>query len=330
MFQQLQRGITRSARLVLDVREWYASTFGPIAKQTVELPGARPGDPAQTVEVRSIVRPETRLDVTASPTDPRDPRWPFSGSVELVLSRSPAGLLAYFGRVRAPDGPLRRLPLAGARCRLRITAVGYQTHEEDVNIPAAHQETRRIVVLLMPAPDYPFPAAATTLRGWVVKPDGSGVAGALVTAKDRTGVRPAVSDVLGQWVLVLDREDEATVAASPVTLTFAPPGEAETPVAGVAFAAGRVNRMAQTSVRGAAVRSNGMPVAGATVTLAPLDGESTTRLDGTWLFYPGLDTPLSGQMDVTVRVKPPGTPSVEIAKSLTLGEANQVDPITIP
>lgn len=327
----LQRGLTRSARLVFDVREWFASAFGPVARQKV-----KPPDAAQPVEVRTIVRPDVQLTVTASPTVPRHPRWPFAGPVELVLTRTPAGMFAYFGRVRSVGGgPLRRLSLEATECRLDITAPGYQpvTREKQA-IPASHEGTRTLLVELLPGLDYPFPVGPTLLRGWVVQPGGTGIEGAKVEAKDHPKLKAATSDALGQWVLILDPEDNDPPPASPIDLKITIGNSAPVPLDRVPFAAKQVNRMPQTSVRGVVVRRNsGQPVADAVVTLAPLVGETKTRIDGTWLFYPDLTTPLSGSQVVTIRVQPPGQQPAPapVVVTLDLGKANvdNIPPITV-
>ena len=238
MFQKLERSITRSARLVLDVREWYASKYGPGSGE-ITLP--------DQTKIRPIIRPDVKLTVTARSTQPRDPRWPFAGPVELVMVRTPVGLLAFFGRARSiGEGPLRRLTLEGTRCLLRLEGPGYQAVDlsddgmSDVEIPAAYEPTKLMRIDLLPGADYPFPPGPTLLRGTVLRPDATGVSGATVTLADNPAVRPANTDDTGQWVLVLEQETDGQTVASPVDLLFQIPGSG-TPirVAGIVFHAGQ-------------------------------------------------------------------------------------------
>ena len=98
---------------------------------------------------------------------------------------------------------------------------------------------------------------------------------------------------------------------------------------GVIVHANRVNRMPQTLVRGRAVQANGTPAVGAKVEIAPFPSASSTRPDGSWLFYPGLDLPLVGSQLVTVKVTVEGRPPVTQAATLTLGQATELSTITV-
>jgi hypothetical protein len=350
MADKLAFGIARTARLVIDAREWFATTFrgGP----ELEIP--KPGSATDVEFVRAIIRPTETLTVTAEPTAPRDPRWPFSGPVELVTTRTAAGLLAFFGRVRSPGGgPLRRLTLDGTSCNLKITAPGFQSAiVQWVPIPKGGEPTRVIRVDMFPGIDAaPTP---TLLGGVTVTNDGQpipnvdvnlavtewlrlpraneistrpdGLIDATASAKP---VPAARSDSAGIWRFTLEGVRREKLR---VQLNFQPPNGAVPAVVNLALEGGRANRFPQTVLRGTVLRtvdSSWVGVAGAIVTAAPFLGQTQSRADGSWVFYPALNEPLSGSQAVTVSVQPPGLSPVSRAATVTRGEANDISPFII-
>src|SRR5437870_5078812 len=99
LFQEV--ALTRAPLLVIDPRDGYAGWFGT----GTDLPPRPDGTRAP-----AVVRVGAAVTVVAEPLAPGDPGWPFPGGVELVLVRTPSGLLAFYGRARSVGGPLRRLP----------------------------------------------------------------------------------------------------------------------------------------------------------------------------------------------------------------------------
>ncbi len=338
----------RTARLVIDAREWYGTTFrgGP----ELEVPTPTGG----TEFVRAIIRPTETLTVTAEPTTPRDPRWPFSGPVELVTTRTAAGLLAFFGRVRSTGGgPMRQLTLGGTSCNLKITAPGFQDAVVQwVPVPGRGEPTRTIRVELLPGIDAaPTP---TLLGGVTVTNDGQPVPNVEVSLAvtewlrlpraNETSPRPdglidatasaklvpaARSDSAGIWRFTLEGVRREKLR---VRLSFQLPSGAAPAVVDLALEGGRVNRFPQTVLRGNVLRSVNaslVGVASATITAAPFLGQTQSRADGSWVFYPALNEPLSGSRTVTVSVQPPGLPPVPRNTTVALGEANDIPPFFI-
>jgi hypothetical protein len=353
MFQQKQIGIQRTARLVLDVREWFGTVFagGP----EMEVPKAGGG-----VEfVRAIVRPTVELKITAEPTKPRAARWPFSGPIELVTIRTASGLLVFFGRVRSPGGgPLRRLSLGGTTCRLTIEGPDDEYKPavlEWVPIPDKGQPPRVIRVEMIPGR-----AAApgpTQFGGVVVTTEGQPRSEVEVSLKVTQWLRlprpgevsprpdrlidataeakqPAVvkTDSAGLWRFTLDGQPRETML---VEVKFALPPDVTVP--GIRLECGRANRFPQTVLRGyvgkvsAANPDRLDDVDGAEVTVTGFAEviKTKTRADGSWVFYPALSEPLSGKKSVKVRVVPKEGDPQEKTVDVVLGEANDIPPFII-
>jgi hypothetical protein len=317
---------SRTARLVLDVRDWYAATFRADAPRQVDLPGG----PAF---VRAVVRPNRPLTVTAEPTAPREGSWPFPGSVELVTSATPSGLRVFFGRVRAPGGgPLRRLALGGAVCRLTVRCDGYETAIlPRVAIPARDQPPETIRVELAPGPE--LPPGPTEIAGGLFQSDGTPYPKAPVEVRAGGAIlAEAATDEAGLW-----RAELKTVTGpDPVAVTVAVNADGAVNIGPVSVRPGRANRVPQTVLRGAVWRGDPSkpetlaPVADARVTVAAFPARETrTRPDGSWVYYPPPGDPLAGTLDTTARVEADGVPPRSVPVRVVRGEANPIPAIQL-
>jgi hypothetical protein len=350
--------LTRSPQLVLDPRDWFASWHGVWA----DLVPDNPDDPT-VKRTPAVVRPNVPLTAIAGPPTPPDPRWPFPGEVELALNKTPTGLLAFFGRVRVPNGPLRRLPLRATTCKLTVTGPGFAPWESDsVSIPGPDGPITVVRIDLVPGPDYSFPigpqpngnAGPTLLVGNLLETDGTAVPSAVVAAANQPNLVPTLTNDLGGWVLVLDQKTDRNPVPTPIDVTFAPPGQPAVTLAGVAFQPGTTNRVKQTSLRGVVRAANGTAVAGAVVSVTDfpvgVPARPRTQADGTWVYYLGLGEPsptdpqLVAEPDpdnpddpnatvqvrpVTVHVEAPGRPAVDVPVRMVVGRPTQVDTITV-
>lgn len=316
--------ITRTARLVLDVREWLGTVqAGGVA---LDVPGVG--------AARAVVRPLTPPTVTATPVVPRDPRWPFAGPVELLTVRSPSGVLAFYGQVRSPNGPLRRLLLGGTRCDLRVEGPGFRAAVlPNVAVPAKHEPPHAREVYLYPTGELPDAAVGpTVLTGVATAADGTPLAGGLRVETGAAGATPAEADEDGVWVVELDPPGgpRRTVPGS-VDLVFRDRAGAEVHRdPGFGFQPRRLNRYPRTTLFGRVETPDGRAVRGATVETDAFPGATTTRPDGTWLFALGLGTPAGGARLVSIRVTPPGGPAGGFgpAQLVAFGRANQIPLIT--
>lgn len=316
--------ITRTARLVLDVREWLGTVqAGGFA---IDVPGVG--------AARAIVRPETLLTVTATPIVPRDLRWPFAGPVELVTVRSPSGVLAFYGQVRSPNGPMRRLLLEGTRCDLRVDGPGYRaTVLKNVAIPAKHDPPPVREVFLYPTGELPDAGAGPTiLTGVVTEADGTALTGGLRVETDIVGVLPAEADENGVWLLELDPPGGPKhTTAGTVTLVFRDRAGAELHQdAAFRFQPRRLNRYPRTTLFGRVETTDGRPIRGAIVETDVFPGTTKTRPDGIWLFSLNLSQPTGGTRAVKIRVTTPGGPAGGLGppQLVKFGQANQIPLIT--
>lgn len=333
MFTRMPRGLRFSARLVLDLREWYVMYFGGGFQGKLSVDGSEK-------TVRAIVRPKGAVSIVARPAATPSPganfRWPFGGEMELITKRTPSGLLAFYGRVRSSrEAPMRRILLEGTECDLEITAAGFlPIHLTNVKIPSSIDAPLLIEKELVPGPNYSFPSADTLLRGSVLKANGSGEAGVNVTAVDLAGqpigkLKPAQTDELGQWVLLLKQEGETEPIPSPARLKFEKPSGTELVTHHVNFAKNRTNLMPQTLLRGFIVRADGEVVSEAKITVNAQPGETHSGPDGSWVFAFGVAEPLSGNVNLTIQVAIGEQPPVTQPAAIVLGQTNRVPNITV-
>src|SRR5262249_41306499 len=220
----LKTRFTVAPLLILDLRDGFAQTF------------AGPG---------VVVRVTEGVTVLAEPAPAAvQPRGP----VELVTVATSAGLLGFFGRVRIPNGPLRRGLLPVGQYRLTVQAPGFQTAAVPATVSEPDGTAAPLVVVLQPAGDYPFPTGRrpsgnrglTLLRGAVLQTDGTGQADVAVSIDGQPAVKPCATDASGQWVLVLDPPGDLSQKppAGPVTLVLRFPGGQVLRLAGVAVVQG--------------------------------------------------------------------------------------------
>ncbi len=330
MLLRLDRAIIHRPRLVLDVREWFGTVFAPEPPLEITLPDGT------TETATAIVRPRQLLTVTATPGTSAGARWPFPGTVELVTPRTPVGLLAFYGRVRSPGGPLRRMPLLGATCDLRIVSEGLRPVDLiGVAIPGPDEVTLVREVFLYPTGDLPNALRGpTTLTGTVSNTNGSGFARVQVVP-DTPGLPTAVCDANGVWVMELDPPAGPRLSQrGSVDLTFQDPDGVELRRARVDYLPRQLNRFPRTVLRGSVRdRRTGREVVGAKVTVSIFPGETVTRLDGRWTFCPPLSAPLTGSQPATITVTPPGGAAVTRNVTVFYGEAdpqNTVPTIDVP
>jgi hypothetical protein len=205
--------------------------------------------------------------------------------IELQTLSNHEGYVVWFGRVRAADGSVRAWPSPGQYV-VRGEAAYYQSAEVTVDIPRSDVAYS---LELAPGPAYPFPAGGlvpraagpTLLRGTLEAPDGTAVEGATVEVTPQTAPpTPRVTvDATGQWVLVFPDSQPS----GNVTVRFTFPDGTVTDVPTVAISAGADSALGATRFRGF-VTSNGIPVAGGTVTVAGAPGDTRTRADGAWQY----------------------------------------------
>ena len=317
--------ITRTARLVLDVREWLGTVRA--GRVDLDVPGLG--------LARAVVRPDAVPTVTATPTVPRDRNWPFAGPMELVPVRTPSGLLAFHGQVRSPGGPLRRLLIAGTRCDLRIESPGYRASVlMDVAIPAKQAPTLTREVYIYPTGELPDAEnGPTVLTGLVTKPDGTTVDGGVRVESDPPTLRPVETDENGVWILELDPPGSPRLGV-PGMITLVIRDRAGIVLhreQDFAFLHRRLNRFPRTTLRGRVQTPDGRPIRGAAVELEFFAGAPATRPDGSWFFALPLGVPGSGTRDVRVRVAPPGESAGPFGSTtiITFGQANEIPTITV-
>jgi hypothetical protein len=330
--QALSR-VVRSPVLVLDVRDWYAETF--------LAPGA-------------VVRPSEPVRVLATPVNPVG--WPFRGEAELLTITSPLGFVIFFDGARAlpadavasdpyraGDGPVLQVRLADGDYRLRLVCRGFQTFEGTAKLPMEGPT----LASLLPGSQYPFPpgrrangnSGPTLLRGGLVQTDGTAVPDVVVSVVGRPLIQPCSTDASGQWVLVLDPYNPDFPAAptdpandlthkpvGPVTLLFATPPPVT--LLNFPFEPGITTLVKWTSLRGAVQSADGLPVAGAAITVAGFDIRSASAGDGAWVYYFPLDGPPAAGQVVTVSAAGPSGAATKTVK-VTAGATTRVPPITL-
>ncbi|MEU5262202.1 hypothetical protein [Amycolatopsis sp. NPDC021455] len=210
---------------------------------------------------------------------------------ELVTGRNTLGHVISHGRLRTTGGRLLEGTFGGGPFDLRVTSAFYQAAEfTGVRIPATGTQPEPFELLLRPACTYPFPdvvvppvpditgaapPALALLRGSVLAPDASGVAGAEVSAPGAIPYRTAAD---GEWVLAFPRG-----AADPVDVTIAAPGSPQVVLRGVALTPAGTTSLAQTALRGR-ISAPGADVTTAAVTVSGAPGTAGVRADGTWVF----------------------------------------------
>jgi hypothetical protein len=205
--------------------------------------------------------------------------------IELRTVANHEGYVVWFGRVRAADGSVRIWPSPG-RYVVRAEALYYQSAEVTVDVPTP---SLAYDLELAPGPAYPFPAGGlvpraagpTLLRGTLQAPDGTALEGATVEVTPQTAPpTPRVTvDATGQWVLVFPD----TQSSGNVTVRFTLPNGTVTDVPAVPVVAGADSALGATRFRGF-VTSKGIPVAGATVTVAGAAVSVSSRADGAWQY----------------------------------------------
>ena len=242
-------------------------------------------------------------------------------------------MLAFYGRVRSPGGPLRRLLLEGTRCDLRVDGPGYrETVLKDIAIPARTDPPTVRVVFLYPTGTLPdADSGPTLLTGQVTNADGKPIEGVRVET-GIAGVLPAGVDENGVWLLEFDPPDGPRLIDPDVTLVFLDRTGAELHRdASFRVEPRRLNRYPRTTLAGRVETHDGRPVRGAVVETDAFPGTTTTRPDGLWVFALGLDQPATGTRQVRVRVTPAGGAGGAFGtdQTVTFGQANQIPRITI-
>jgi hypothetical protein len=220
-------------------------------------------------------------------------REDFDPPLELVVVRNPSGYDLCFGRTRSSDGPTR---LLDGTYVLRVDSPHYQPVEQQVDLP---QPAAAYFFDLLPSYAYPFPSETlpggrgpTLLRGEYLARDGSGVAGVTVLVPGRSA--PYITDASGRWVLFFP-DDQPT---GDVTVRFQGPGGTET--VQVVIVAGRASSLRQTALRGFALTTAGVPIGGATITVAGQPAPIRSGPDGGWsCYFPLAQPPAAGPVDVT-------------------------------
>jgi hypothetical protein len=259
-----------SATAVFDVEDRYARDRG------VRGPHPRPIAP---VRFRAVARVTTggRVDL--------------DHELELDVVQNGAGFGLFYGNAgpAGADAPRR---LEDGTYVVRVLAGGvYQPVERpDIVVPTP---SPAYGFDLDPGYAYPFPsgvasshgAAPTLLRGALQARDASGIAGARVEVAGTT--RAYTTDEAGQWVLVFPE----TQGTGPVTIRIELPDGTVTNVTGVQVIAGRDSVLAQTALRGTVTTADGVPLAGATVTVGGQPGSTRSQGDGGWFYFFRPDQP---------------------------------------
>jgi hypothetical protein len=237
---------------------------------------------------------------------------------ELLLTTTDSGYAVSFGVVRQPDGTQHIDPFGAGPYLLRVRSDYYQVADFDgVSLPATSAQPEPYEMVLAAGYSYPFPFAATApsievggpasaalalLRGAVLAPDGSGVAGANVTAPGATSYRTGAD---GQWVLVFAA---GVPAAGTVDVTVTAPGSGPVVVAGVAVTPGGEAALPQTALRGR-ITAPGAALAAAVVEIAGQPGRAGVRSDGVWAYY---FSPTQAATTVTVNATLPDGRSLSV------------------
>jgi hypothetical protein len=215
---------------------------------------------------------------------------------ELITVRNPSGFTLFFGRFRTPDR-VRRLPLPDGLYELRIESAYYQAATVTVTVPRPPPLPSPLpdpyppLTLLQPGFDYPFPAQTTLLRGSVQLPDGRGEPGARVLTSV-AGVRPYVTDAVGQWALVFAALPRPTRVAVVYRRPNAPDQRAV-----VTVTPGAVTSLRATALLGQ-VFDGPRGAGGATIGVSVSPVTVPAQADGRWTYVFAIDQP-AAVTDVT-------------------------------
>ncbi len=241
--------------------------------------------------------------------------------LELVAPANPSGYVLFFAQAKArepaslpigrPDefdnpgptsAPIRRVALASGTYRLQVVSKYYAplvvttvvVPDPALNPAPGAAAAEPMTLTLMPGYLYPFPAGTTLLRGTVAATDGSGVSGAIVTVDGVTGSYQ--TDATGQWVIAFP----ASQATGSVTLRIDRPNVAEE-VLSVPITAGASTSFPATALRGAVVKSSGLGIAGAAVSVSGQTATVQTASDGGWTYlFP--DNQAASSVNVTAQL----------------------------
>jgi hypothetical protein len=218
-------------------------------------------------------------------------RQDFDRPLKLVVGRNASGYYLFFGAIRLADGTSRRDVLADGMYVVRVESRFYQWAErEDIALPMPDPEAPYFFDL-EPGYAYPFPMESTRpggrgptlLRGSLHRPDGHGIARATIQVVGQSNTYR--TDDTGQWVLVFPD----TQPSGDVTVHFDfPDGKVEN-VANVPVVQGRESSLPQTALRGWVLTEAGVGIRDAIVRVSGYPGRTTTRRDGSWFYYFGLN-----------------------------------------
>jgi hypothetical protein len=306
MFQQLVIQLGRPAALVFDPVDTFARDFGALG-----LAPRPQGDLAYSAVARVVGGASQAL---APP-------------LRLVTLRNADGYDLFIGLVERPGAPGRRLPLDAGEYQVRVSSPLYQPLDLDVIVPMPDPRTPTLVEL-GPGYAYPFPAGRrpgtqtdvgqaglTLLRGGLGATDGSGIAGAVVSASAFGQAVTYRTDDSGQWVLVFPDpplpqppqpgDPRPPVTPFPVTVVFdwtgADGAAVHVEVPGFLVMPAATTGFPQQSLRGDVRKKSGGPLAGAAVTVDGFGGAVTSGADGSWLYYFRPGQPPAAAGPVTVR-----------------------------
>jgi hypothetical protein len=205
--------------------------------------------------------------------------------LELDVVHNAAGFGLFYGNA-GPAGADTPRRLDDGTYVVRVLAGGvYQPVERpDIVLPTP---SPAYGFDLDPGYAYPFPsgaasahgAAPTLLRGGLQAPDATGIAGARVEVAGTT--RAYTTDEAGQWVLVFPEGQ----ASGPVTVRIELPDGTVINATGVPVVAGRDSVLSQTALRGTVMTTDGVPIAGATVSVGGQPGSTRSQMDGGWFYF---------------------------------------------
>ncbi len=322
--------------LVLDVRDRYAEKF---------ITPGRVARPTEAVRVLAQPTSQSALD-----------GWPFVGAAELMTVPTPSGLLVLFDLVRGlkrtppvldalevdavdpyPPGvdPPLRIILPAGQYLLRLICAGFQEAQANVTLPAPDS----VHIDMLPGATYPFPSGRrpngnegpTLLRGTALLTDGSAVPNVTVQATSHAGIPPTVTGTSGEWVLVLDPEDDLSQqpAATEADLLFSFPEDGQIAIPTVPFEIGTTTALPQTSLRGQVRDTNGLAIGSATISVDGFQPVSRSRSDGAWAYYLPLALRPPGEQLVTIHATTADGRSGTIQATLTFNTTTRVPPIVV-
>ena len=258
---------------VADVRTLSASAVFAVEDRHARERGVRGPHPLPIAPVR--FRAVARITSAG--------RVDFDADLDLDVVRNPSGFELFYGSAAAA-GERRRLA-DGTYAVLALSGGIYQSLErDDVAIPAP---TAPYLFDLDPGYAYPFASAAasargagpTLLRGGLQGPSGEGIRGARVDVQGTT--RTYTTDESGQWLLVFPDSQQSGA----VTVRFRLPDGTTVNVPGIQVVAGGDSVLAQTALRGTVLTAEGVPIAGAAVTVSGQPGRTRSGSDGGWFYF---------------------------------------------